>query len=53
MNMSELYRQYAKECLRSAREAKTDDDRQQFLKMAEAWEKAAALEDSKLGDSST
>ena len=45
MDISALYRQYAKECLRWAREAKTNDDRQQFLAMAQGWIKAAALQD--------
>ncbi len=41
------YRRYAEECLRWAREAKTDIERQQLLEMANAWVQAAALEDGK------
>ncbi len=37
----------AEECLRLAREAKTDIERQQLIEMANAWIQAAALEDDK------
>jgi hypothetical protein len=36
-------RQHAAECLRLAREAKTDSDRDTLLKMAEEWAYAASL----------
>jgi hypothetical protein len=37
----------AEECLRLAREAKTDIERQQLIEMANSWIQAAALEDDK------
>jgi hypothetical protein len=37
------YRQHAAECLRLAREAKTDSERDTLLKMAEEWAYAAKL----------
>jgi hypothetical protein len=41
------YRRNAEECLRLAREAKTDIERQQLIEMANAWVQAAAAEDAK------
>jgi hypothetical protein len=35
------YQQFADECMRSAREAKTDAERKAFLDMARAWTKMA------------
>ncbi len=37
----------AEECLRLAREAKTDIERQQLIDMANEWIQAAAAEDDK------
>ena len=37
------YRKYAAECLESAKEAKSDSDRDTYLAMATAWLRAAAL----------
>jgi hypothetical protein len=37
------YRQHAAECLRLAKEAKTDSERDMLLKMAEEWGYAATL----------
>ena len=37
------YRQHAAECLRLAREAKTESERDTLLKMAEEWAYAAKL----------
>jgi hypothetical protein len=39
----EEYRQYAEECLGWAKHAKTDTERDLFLKMAEDWLRAATL----------
>jgi hypothetical protein len=39
-------RQHAAECLRLAKEAKTDSDRDTLLKMAEEWAYAATLSDT-------
>jgi hypothetical protein len=36
------YRKFAEECLRWARDAKTDAERKAFLDMARAWTQAAA-----------
>ena len=36
------FRQYADECLDSAKTAKSDKDRRSFLQLAETWLKAAA-----------
>ena len=48
MSTSQEYRQYAKECLRWAREAKDEQQQRQFLEMASAWIQAASLKDGKL-----
>jgi hypothetical protein len=37
------FRKYADECLASAKTARSDKDRRDFLRMAEAWLQAAAL----------
>jgi hypothetical protein len=42
------FRDYAKECLKWADEAKTDDQRQSFLDMARDWTLAAARFDGAL-----
>jgi hypothetical protein len=39
-------RQHAAECLRLAKEAKTNSDRDTLLKMAEEWAYAATLSDT-------
>ncbi len=36
------YREYADECMGSAKTAKSDKDRRSYLQMAETWLKAAA-----------
>jgi hypothetical protein len=41
MSTAEEFREYAKECLLSADEAETDDQRQSFLDMARDWTLAA------------
>ena len=37
------YHQYAQECLRWAAQAKTEDQREAFLEMAQAWTMAASF----------
>jgi hypothetical protein len=37
------FRRYADECLKWAKTTQSDKDRRDFLRMAEAWIKAAAL----------
>jgi hypothetical protein len=49
MSSVKEYRQYADECLGWAKQAKTDSERDIFLKMAEDWLRAATL----LGASAT
>jgi hypothetical protein len=39
---SKAYREFARECVRWADEAASDEDRQHFLAMAKAWIRAAA-----------
>jgi hypothetical protein len=52
MATADEYRQYAKECLQWADEAKTDDERRSFLDMARDWTLAAMrLEGMVLGRS--
>jgi hypothetical protein len=41
MSKSSEYRQYAEECLQSARTAPSDDARKQFLELAKMWMTAA------------
>jgi hypothetical protein len=41
MDIVDEYRQFADECLRWARDAKTADERQAFLTVANAWVLAA------------
>ncbi|MGA7433074.1 MAG: hypothetical protein WBD33_03935 [Xanthobacteraceae bacterium] len=43
MPSAEEYRQYADECFAWAKQAKTDSERDIFLKMAEDWLRAATL----------
>jgi hypothetical protein len=43
MATADEYRQFAEECLRWARGAKTDEQRKAFLDMARAWTQAAAI----------
>lgn len=38
------YRQYAKECIRWATEAKTDNERDTLVEMARAWRRVALVE---------
>jgi hypothetical protein len=45
MTTPQEYRKYAEECLRWAREAKTDTERQQLIELANEWIQAAALDD--------
>ncbi len=47
MPTSQEYRQFAAECINWARTAKSDDERQQFLKLANVWVQAASLLDGK------
>ena len=42
MTAADEYRKFAEECLRWARDAKTDEERKAFLDMARAWTQAAA-----------
>ena len=44
---SQEYRHFAEECLRWAREAEDELQRQLFLEMASAWVQAASLADGK------
>jgi hypothetical protein len=44
MPITDQFWQYAKEALLSAYEAKTDDDRQSFLELAQTWTQAALVE---------
>ncbi len=48
MTTPQEYRQFANECLRWARKAKTDSEREQFLQLANAWVQVASLTDGKL-----
>jgi hypothetical protein len=41
MSKSSEYRQYAEECLESARTATSEDERKQFLDLAKMWMTAA------------
>jgi hypothetical protein len=41
------YRQYAEECLKWARAAKTAEEREAFLKMAHAWTQVRATMNGK------
>ncbi len=45
MTTPEEYRRYADECMKWAREAKSDKDRETFLELASAWLQAAAIGD--------
>ncbi len=47
MTISQDYRQYAEECLRWAREAKDEAQRQQLLDLASAWIQAASLQNDR------
>ena len=49
MATADEFREYAKECLRWADEAETDDQRQSFLDMARDWTLAALHLDGMLG----
>jgi hypothetical protein len=42
MTTADEYRKFAEECLRWARDAKTDEERKAFLDMARAWTQAGA-----------
>jgi hypothetical protein len=42
MTTPDEFRKFAEECMRSARDAKSDAERKVFLDMAKAWTKAAA-----------
>jgi hypothetical protein len=41
MTTGNEYRQFAAECMRAAREAKTDTERKVFIDMVRAWTQAA------------
>lgn len=45
MPTSDEFRTYAQECLRWAREATTDKEREAFFDMARAWTQAAAAQE--------
>ena len=45
MTTAKEYRKYAAESLESAKEAKSDSDRDAYFEMATAWLRAAALAD--------
>jgi hypothetical protein len=42
MTTDSEYRQFAAECMRAAREAKTDTERRAFIDIVRAWTQAAA-----------
>ena len=44
MSITDQFWQYAKEAMLSARYAKTDDDKQALLDLAQTWTQAALLE---------
>jgi hypothetical protein len=46
MSKSSEYRQYARECIESARTATTEEVRRQFLELAKVWTTAAAQIDN-------
>jgi hypothetical protein len=50
MPITDQFWQYAKEALLSACEAKTDDDRQSFLELAQTWTQAALAKRRSLVD---
>jgi hypothetical protein len=43
METAREYRQYAEECLASAKAAESDEERDLFLRMAQDWLRAATL----------
>jgi hypothetical protein len=45
VSVAEMYRGYAKDCIRWAWSARTDQERDAFLEMARAWTEIAARED--------
>lgn len=45
MTTATEYRKYAAECLESAKETKSESERDAYLEMATAWLRAAALAD--------
>jgi hypothetical protein len=47
METSAQYREFAEECDRLAKQAKTDDNRKMLEEMAEAWRMVAAEKDTK------
>jgi hypothetical protein len=47
------YRKFSEECLRWARNAKTDEERKTFLDMARAWTQAAARTNGKAAPTGT
>jgi hypothetical protein len=46
MTTVQEYRHFAEECLRWARDAKSEEERKAFLDMAHTWTQAAVCEDS-------
>lgn len=48
MTAADEYRRIAEQLLRFAREAKTEEERRAFLKMAATWSERAAQEDGNL-----
>ena len=47
MEKTSEYRQHAEECRVLARNAQNEEQRRQLLKMAEAWDKFAAVHESR------
>ena len=43
MSTVDEYRKYARDCLRWANRARTDEQRKQFLSLAREWQQAASL----------
>jgi hypothetical protein len=53
MDTADGFREYAKECLRWAAEAKTEEEREAFVVLAEQWLEAALRAEGALPASAT
>jgi len=53
MTTAAEYRDYAKECMKWASEAKTEEERKTFLAMAQQWVNAALVADGVASPSET
>jgi hypothetical protein len=53
MHTAAEYREYAQECMESARSATSDDVRTQFLELAKLWLAAATQLELRKGDGAT